>query len=181
MRIPALMIGAALLVPMSVMGQEVGENHMTLHESPQLPIQAQHFLNLLSSEDQSEINLANLALKKSNNPQVKEYAKSKILAADPAMEEGAKAIAQQNHVPDVAAPTDTDKAEYYYLSRLSGKEFDMAYIDYEDQKQTADLIMVQNEEATEKNPQLKSFVQKEETPVREAAQSAKQIAQALGL
>lgn len=179
MKIPVLIVCAALAVPVTMTGQ-IAEQQQTSGTSPQISIEAQHFLDTLAKEDQSEIELANLALSKSTNPQVKEYAKSRILAADPAMEQEAKAIAQQNHAPMLAIPPATSSAEYHYLSALSGKDFDKAYMGYEDQKQAADLIMVKNEAKTAKNPQIKQFAQKEDAPVQKAAQSAQQIAQAIG-
>lgn len=130
---------------------------------------------MLANEDQSEIELANLALKKSGNAKVQQYAKSKILAADPSMEDEAKKIAAQS-APPPGFPTPSDKAEYYYLSKLSGKDFDLAYMGYEYAKQREDLIVVQNEAAAGKDPQVKAFAQKEETPVRAAADSAQSIA-----
>lgn len=180
MKIPALIACAALLVPLGTMGQ-IAEQASKGADHPQISIEAQHFLDVLAKEDQSEIDLANLALSKSDNPQVKDYAKSKILAADPEMERGAKAIAQQNHAPMLAIPPKTSTAEYQYLSNLSGKDFDKAYMGYEDQKQAADLIMVQNEAATAKEPQVKQFAEKEAPIVQKAAESAKQIAQAIGV
>ena len=179
MKISALIVCATLAVPLTLTGQ-IAEQEKTSGISPQISIEAQHFLDTLAKEDQSEIDLANLALSKTDNPQVKAYAKSKILAADPEMERQAKAIAQQNHAPILAIPSTTGSAEQYYLSKLSGKDFDKAYIGYEDQKQTADLIMVQNEIKTAKNPQIKQFAQKVEGPVQQAAQSAKEIAEAIG-
>lgn len=178
MKIPVFIACLALALPVTVAGQ-IAEREEPSGPSPQISIQAQHFLDVLAKEDQSEIDLANLALSKTDNPQVKAYAKSKILAADPEMERQAKAIAQQNHAPILAIPSKTGSAEKYYLSKLSGKDFDKAYMGYEDQKQSADLIMVQNEIKTAKNPQIKDFAQKVETPVQKAAQSAKEIAQAI--
>lgn len=178
MRFTGWLLTGALIVPFSVMGQTIPSPESS--KPPQISIQAQHFLNLLTAEDQSEINLAHLALKKSRNPQVRQYAKSKILAADPAMKQGAMQFAKQHNAAVPGYATSTDKAEYYYLSKLSGKAFDKAYMSYEDEKQNADLIMVKNEIKAAKNPRLKSYVQKEEMPVQQAAQSAKQIASSLG-
>lgn len=186
MKIRPLILSAALVFPLAVvpvtaMGQNTPhDNMMPSGQSPQISVQAQHFFNTIASEDASEISLAHLALKKSDNSQVKNYAKSKILAADPSMKHKAIQLAKRNHASVPGFPTSTDKAEYYYLSKLSGKSFDKAYMDYEDAKQRADLIMVKNEAAGAKNPHLKAYAQKEETPVRQAAQSAKQIAQSLG-
>lgn len=180
MRISKWMLTAAVVAPLTVVGQgPTKSSTITSGKGPQISLQAQHFLTVLGDEDQSEINLAHLALKKSNNPKVQEYARTKILAADPAMEAGAKKLSLENNTSAPGYPSGSDKAEFYYLSKLSGKDFDIAYMGYEDAKQNEDLIVVQNETLTAKNPQVKQFAQKEETPVREAADSAKSIAQSL--
>jgi putative membrane protein len=180
MKISEWVITAALAVPLTLMGQKVTSPNVMGSDKPtQGKLQSQHFLTVLANEDQSEIDLAHLALKKSSNAQVKEYARTKILAADPAMEEGAKKLSLENGAPAPGFPSGPDKAEFYYLSKLSGKDFDAAYMGYEDAKQREDLIVVENEAASDKNPQVKQFAQKEEKPVQEAADSAKTIAQSL--
>lgn len=184
MKIQALILTTALAVPMALVGQSPRQNNATdknWNNSSQLSNHDRLFLHTLSSEDQSEIDLAKLALQKSTNPQVQQYAKSKILAADPSMEQGALRIAQQDHSPVSAAPNATDKAEYKDLAKLSGKEFDRAYMRYESRQQSADLTVVQNEVTSATNSQVSSFARKEETPVRQAAQSANQIARSLGV
>lgn len=180
MKLSGLILTTALAVPLAAAGQSTPHANMGVTQAPQISVQAQHFLNLITSEDQSEINLAKLALKKSSNPQVQQYAKTKILAADPLMKQRAMEIAHQNHAPVPGFVTSADKAEYYYLSKFSGKAFDKAYMNYEDAQQRSDLILVQNEAASAKNQQLKNYAQTEETPVRQAAQSAKVIAKAIG-
>jgi putative membrane protein len=180
MRVSGWILTTALVVPLTVAGQNANPNSMGSSQSPQVSLQAQHFLNLIASEDQSEINLAKLALKKSSNPQIQQYARTSILAADPSMKQDALKIAEQNHAPVDGFPTSADKAEFYYLSKLSGKAFDKAYMDYEDAKQREDLILVQNEATAAKNQQLRKYAEKEEGPVQQAAESAKRIAQSIG-
>lgn len=182
MKIYPLILSAALLVPVAATGQSHRKYDMGSSRSnaPHVSLQAQHFLNTIAAEDQSEIDLAHLALRKSGNPQVKNYAKTKILAADPSMERGAMKIGKQNNAPVVSFPNGTDKAEYYYLSKLSGKNFDKAYMNYENAQQHADMIMVNSEKAGAKNQQLKSYARKEAGPVQSAAQSAGRIAHSLG-
>lgn len=179
MRISGWMLAACVAAPTALGAQTMPQN-ITAGQPPQISLQGQHFLETLASEDQSEIDLAKLALRKSNDPQVKEYARSKILAADPSMEQEAKNLGKQKHAVVTGFPSSTAKAEYYYLSKFSGKAFDKAYMNYEDAKQREDLIVVQNEAKGGKDPDVKGYAQKEVTPVREAADSAKNIAQALG-
>lgn len=192
MKIQALMACAALAVPVTLAGQSTNHPSSPI-PSPAVPSPAnpgqnhpaqlsKHdrlFLHAIASEDQSEIELAQLALQKSTNPQVQQYAKTKILAADPSMKQQAEQIAQQNHSPVTSSPSPVQKAEYKNLARLSGKLFDQAYMKYEGRQQSADLKVVKNEITTARNSQVSQYAQKEETPVQQAAQAAQHIASSL--
>jgi putative membrane protein len=168
MKFQPLILSLALTFPLAVFGQTPASTNANDH----LSTTDHHFLQKLGKEDQSEIDMAKLALKKSNDPQVRQYANSS-LSADPNMEEQAKTIAQDSKRPIDANVTPQQKAEYDRLSKLSGHEFDRAYIDYEATRQHQDLDMVQHEINTTKDAQVKSFAQQEETPVRNAADLAK--------
>jgi predicted outer membrane protein len=171
-KIHAFVLSAALAIPTALAAQTTSSlKHSSGTDQDEL------FLHSLASEDQSEIHLAKLALDKSHNPQVKEYAKSKILAADPKMEQEAQQIAQQIHLSITTKPDSGKRAEYQTLSRLAGEQFDQAYAKYESHQQQADLTTVQNETVTATHSQVRSFALKEEKPVGEAAQSAKLLAE----
>jgi predicted outer membrane protein len=87
MKIQPFILSLALAVPLTMVGQAMpSHNDNTYNNSNSKPSSKMtavdhHFLHQLAQEDQSEIDLATLALKKSDNPQVKDYANSKILAA----------------------------------------------------------------------------------------------------
>lgn len=173
MKIQAFILSTALIVPMAAAGQ-VRNNY----NATKLSSHDQQFLQKLACEDQSEIDLARMALQKSHNPQVQDYAKT-LLAADPGMEQQAKQIAQQDHNTISASPNQAEKQEYNKLSKLSGKQFDQEYIKYESWKQGADLKAVKNETAAATNRIVRNYSAKEETPVWQASQSADKLAQAL--
>lgn len=151
----------------------------------------QVFLHQLAQEDHSEIHLAHLALTKSKNPRVRAYAKSKILAADPDMAKDARKV-QRATQPNKAGAAGVanraavsrerakDRAEYKKLSRLSGAQFDRAYMQYEARKQGADLTLVRQEASSASNAKIRSFAQRQEAPVKKAADSARSISSTLG-
>ncbi len=176
------LVSAALAVPVALAGQtpQPPKNNPVSSNSALLSSYDRLFLHTLASEDQSEIDLANLALHKSSNPQVQQYARSKILAADPAMKQGAAQLATQYHTAISSSPNQVQKAEYANLSNLSGNDFDRAYARYEGKQQAEDLIAVQDETHSAKDPQVGSYAQREVTPVQQAAQAAKQMAKSLG-
>jgi putative membrane protein len=189
MKVQSIILSLALAAPVALVGPAMAQSNsgnnndnMQSQQSQQSQLNStdHQFLHKLAQEDQSEVNLAHLAMQKSNNPHVKDYAKNKILAADPSMEHQAKTIAEQNNAKVWTSPNSMDKQEYKKLSNMSGQQFDKAYMSYEARKQEADLDLVQREIKNTNNTQLKDYAQKEETPVREASQSAQQISSSLG-
>lgn len=179
MRIHAWILCTALVIPLAVSGQETSPANSS--NPPQLSNKDRLFLHTLASEDQSEINLANLALKKSNDPKIQQYARSKILAADPEMKQGAEQIAQQNHTAISSSPNATAKKQYQILSQLSGTDFDRSYMGYENRQQAADLQVVQGEIGATNSPQIRSYAQQEVTPVQQASQAAQQLAHSMNV
>lgn len=175
MKIRPIVAGLALGAPLALAGPILAESH-----SSTLPSSDQQFLQKLAQEDQSEINLANLALQKSPNAQVKAYAR-KILSADPPMQSQALTVAQENKAKISATPAAAQHQEYATLAKLSGENFDHAYLKYEANKQEADLDMVQHEVNNTTDQQVKSFAQQEEPRVQAASTSARQLARSMGV
>jgi putative membrane protein len=136
----------------------------------------QLFLKALIEEDISEISLAQMALQKSSNADVKQYAQTKILEADPHMRDGAAQVAQKNGMKPPTGPNGRQQEMYKRLENMSGKIFDGAYMTYEADQQTADVKLVQAEIDSTSDVEVKRFVTAEKTPVVEAAASAKEIA-----
>lgn len=180
MKIEAFILSTALAVPMALAGQ-TGQmpSNAVANNTSQLNHKDKLFLHTIASEDQSEIELAKLALHKTSNAQIKQYAKSKILAADPSMEQQAKQIAQQKHTVVSSALNPSAKLRYKQLSNFSGTQFDKAYVKYEAHKQSADLKAVKYEAASASDAEVRGYAQKEQTPVQQAAQAANQLAQAM--
>lgn len=166
MKITPLVLTAALAFPLAMLGQT--------SSSTVSPSDLQ-FAHKLAQEDMSEINLARLALQKSSNPAVRQYAKNIILSADKSMKQQANKIAQQHQVSLPAGMTSRQKSVYDSLAHKSGPQFDRAYMAYEASQQSKDLQLVRREVKTTKDPQLKSFASAQEQPVRAAAQSARTI------
>lgn len=186
MKFEALILGAVLAIPMTMMGQSMGNQKANTSansntNTSQMSTADQHFVRTLAEEDHSEIDLARLAMKKSTNSKVQDYANSKILAADPSMEQQARSIAQQDNEKIPNATNKMQKNEYDKLAKLSGTEFDKEYMKYEAWKQEKDLGSVRHEITSTNNQTVKDYARKEEPPVKQAAQSARQIASSLGV
>ncbi|STY30271.1 Predicted outer membrane protein [Legionella wadsworthii] len=121
-------------------------------------------LGTLSVVNKNEIAAAELAMKKSSNPQVKSYAKMLKKQHTQNLNEGSK-LAKKLGI----TPIKNDKAkslqkkgeqELHKLSSLNGKDFDKAYMKAMVKGHTDVLNMVDNKILPNvSNPTLKSFVE----------------------
>lgn len=169
----ALILIVALAATMAMAGQKAQSAKNQNKE--QLSSSDKSFLKALIQEDMSEISLAKMALQKAVDPQVKQYAQTKILDADPEMQHGAESIAQDGGMKPPTGPNARQKKIHAELGAKSGKIFDNAYMVYEANQQPADFTLVQTEIKSTHNARVKEYVTKEEKPVKEAAASAKSI------
>jgi putative membrane protein len=135
----------------------------------------QMFLKAIIQEDISEISLADMVLQKTSNAQVKDYAQTKILAADPQMRDRAASIARDHGMQPPSQPNARQKQMHDKLSQKSAQLFDDAYMNYEASQQHGDDQLVQAEIKSTSNPKLKSYATEEQKPVHGAATSAKNI------
>ena len=133
------------------------------------------FLKALIQEDISEISLAKMALQKSADPQVKQYARTKILAADPQMRDGAAKIASAQNIQPPTGPNARQRKIHGELAKKSGKYFDNAYMNYEASQQTADVKLVKAETKNSNNAQVKNYATAQQTPVEQAASAARNL------
>lgn len=169
---------ALLIFSMVMVGQnssrpdqknEANGNHQQLSNSDKA------FLQALVKEDTSEINLGNMALQKSQNPEVKQYVQSKILAADPSMRDGAEKIEREHGIQPPTGPGARKQQIEGELSRKTGKLFDNAYMNYEATQQPADVKLVDAEINSTGNSEVKKYATSERTPVEDAANTAVQV------
>ena len=196
MELKPLIAGLVLALPLSLTPMAVAQNNPKHNansaqknqsskanansNSKALSSNDKEFLQKLADEDTAEINLANLALKKSSDPMVQNYAHA-ILSADPPMKEQAQSIAQSENAQIVTKANAEGQAEYQKLSQLSGKEFDKEYIKYEAQQQSTDLDLVKGEINSTTDTTVKDYATAQETPVRKASDKANQLAAKMGL
>lgn len=173
MGLKLLALGVALTLPLAMFGQsspatqKKNNGHFSQGDAM--------FLKALIQEDISEISLAKMALQKSATPEVKQYARRKILAADPQMRDGAAQIARAGNLQSPTRPNARQRKIHHELAKKTGKYFDNAYMNYEASQQTADVKLVKTEIESSSNAQVKNYATKEEAPVEEAASAARDI------
>lgn len=149
-------------------------------KTQQLPKSEQHFLKSLAQEDMNEVHLANMAMQKSNNPQVKQYAQA-ILAADPSMAANTKTIADKYDVKIPSTVTMAPlKAESAKLQKASGPQFDKEYISYEAHRQQHDLNVVERAANNSKTPEIKTFAAGTVPAIKDAVAMAQKTQMKVG-
>ena len=167
------LLSLAISLPLALAGQNPpSKPNNSAQNNSQISSSDKEFLQALIQEDVSEIQLAHLALQKSSSPEVKQYAQSKILDADPDMRDRAQQIATQYGVTPPKGPNAQQDQTQGMLSQKSGKLFDNSYMNYEADQQSADVKLVQAEIDSTNNPTIKSYAQTEVLPVKQAASSA---------
>ena len=123
----------------------------------------------------AEIAASQLALKKSKNPDVRDYAQ-KMITDHQKLRADMAPFAQQMGVTTPQPLNETHQAVAKRLMALSGKQFDMEYIKVMDQDHHKTLGLFQNEIATTSNADLKTAVQQGATSVQMHTDMADQLA-----
>lgn len=139
-----------------------------------------NFVMMADEGNSAEMAASKLALKKSKNPEVKEYAQKMIddhikLRADMAP------FATQMGVTTPQPLNATHKVLSQRLAALSGKKFDMEYIKAMDQDHHKTVGMFNNEIATTSNADLKAVVSQGKPVVQMHTDMADQMAQKMNI
>lgn len=124
----------------------------------------------------AQIQLGQLALQKSSNPDVKEFAQ-KMVDEHTKLGDAMKQLAQQMKVKPPNSPSGKDKSTIAKLNALNGDAFDKAYIEdmVKDHKQDEKDFKQEAENAS--NPALKSLASQGSQMIDQHLQMIEQIAQ----
>jgi len=116
------------------------------------------FVEKVSGDNLAEIKMAKLALQKSQNPDVKNYAQMIIDDHEKANQQ-LRTIAQDQNLAMNKQLSGEETAQYDRLSNLSGKQFDDAYMSMMVKEHTKDIQKFQQAQSQLTNPQLQQYVQ----------------------
>lgn len=134
------------------------------------------FMQKAAQSDETEISLAKLALSKSANPQIKQFAQTMITDHTKSTSL-LKPIAAKDGVALPEKPGAADEAKYRALEKKSGAAFDKGYIDTMVSAHQSLLQDVQAEAGKAQDPKLKHFIATVEPIVSHHLQMAKQLQQ----
>lgn len=128
----------------------------------------------------AEINYAKLALQKSQDKNVREFA-TRMIKDHEKLIADMKPFAHQLKVKLPTGPALTDRAKYTELKAMSGTTFDRAYVEAMVKDHHNDLQTFIDEQAKTSNPELKAAVAKGENVIREHTEMIDNIAHMGGI
>ena len=124
----------------------------------------------------AEVQLGQLALQKSSNPEVKQFAQ-KMVDDHTKLGDQMKPVAEQMGVKVPDSPSPKDKSTMTKLQALNGDAFDKAYIKNMVKDRQQDEKDFKQEAQSATNPQLKQVASQGEQVISEHLQMIQQIAQ----
>ena len=142
--------------------------------------QEQIFLTRASEADAAEIKQSQLALDKSTDPAVRDFAQ-KMITDHTALEMKMKPFAEKYSVTPVTTPNPDHQAEVDKLSGLSGKAFDKEYIISMEKDHRAALILFDDERNTSKDKDLQAASGEADVTVTMHLKMADKLASKMGI
>jgi putative membrane protein len=154
--------------PMAAPGDAAGQTNNQMMEK--------EFVKKALQGGMAEVQLGQLALQKSSNDDVKQFAQ-KMVDDHTKLGEQMQPVAQQMNVKIPDSPSKKDKATMAKLQALNGDAFDKAYIKDMVKDHEKDQKEFKHESETATNPDLKQVATQGEQVISEHLQMIKQIAQ----
>ncbi|HLI77483.1 MAG TPA: DUF4142 domain-containing protein [Acidobacteriaceae bacterium] len=138
------------------------------------------FMETASQGNVTEVELGKLALKKSQNPDVRAFAERMIKDHTMLGKKMAPLMADAGLKPSVSMNTEHQHL-YNKLNGLSGAEFDKEYVKAMDEDHHEDLKEFQKEVSSTEVPQIKTTVSAGEKVIAEHTKMADELSQKMGL
>lgn len=184
----ALLVGAAVLAMSATPAFAQGTTTPSPKKTPQTPAGAsasakanadQHFVMEAAKGGMAEVELGKLAKEKASSDQVKQFGQRMVDDHSKANDE-LKSIAQTKNI---TLPTDLDakdKAVKGRLEKLSGEQFDRAYMQHMVQDHRKDVSAFRKESTSGKDPEVKGFAAKTLPTLEEHLKQAQDANKAVG-
>jgi putative membrane protein len=135
-----------------------------------LAVPDRKFVEKAASDDIAEIELGKLALDKSQDPQVKSYAKRSIADHQKSLDK-LESVAKHHKFPLPTSATTEAQRDYQNLSKLDGKRFDEEYQKLADKRHGEEIQDYQN--AKLENQELKSWADQTLPSLKEQGEQGK--------
>jgi|SRR5579859_5738601 len=124
-----------------------------------LTVPERKFVERAASDDIAEIELSRLALDKSRDPEVRNYAQTVIDDHKRSLDE-LKKLANDQKFPLPTAATSQAEVQYAQLSKLDGERFDREFKKLMDKRHAAAIATYEKASKETQHPDLKSYADK---------------------
>jgi putative membrane protein len=147
--------------------------------STSVPRGDRKFVRQVAADNLAEVQLGELATAKASNDNVKQFAR-RIVTDHGAANDELKRIADQKGVALPAAPDTRHQARMDRLSKLSGADFDRAYMRDMVKDHGKDMKELQRHRDRTKDPDISAWVSKTMPTIRDHLKQAEEIAPTVG-
>jgi putative membrane protein len=137
----------------------------------------EHFIKKAAQGGMAEVELGQLAVQKASSDQVKKFGQKMVDDHSKANDQ-LKQVAQQKNIALPTEPSAKDKATKARLEKLSGPDFDKAYMSDMVKDHKKDVAEFEHESKSGKDDAVKSFAEQTLPTLREHLSQAQQIAPA---
>lgn len=143
--------------------------------SSQLSAMDKHFVRKAAEGGIAEVELGKLATQKASSDEVKKFGQRMVDDHTKANDQ-LKQLAQQKGIALPTQPDAKDKATMQRLEKLSGEQFDKAYMNDMVKDHTKDVAEFQKESTSAKDPDVKNFAAQTLPTLQDHLKEAKSIA-----
>jgi len=151
-----ILMFVTLGVSPSMLGAQTDVKSDPLGEKLDPKADTQTFLTIAAEEQQVEIALGQLAAQRAQNNRVKEFG-SQMVEAHKKVRREAEELASKHQVPLSPKLTPEDKQKVDELSKLSGPEFDRAYMNFALHNHETSVEQFQQHVETMRYPDLREW------------------------
>ncbi len=144
-------------------------------QNSQMSSADQRFMNKAAQDGMAEVQLAQLAEQKASNQSIKNFAKQ-LEKDHTAANDELKQIAQSKNVTLPSSVDSMDKREYDRLSKLSGTEFDTAFVQHQVKDHEKDISAFKKEAENGQDSDVKSFASGKVSALEHHLQMAQSLA-----
>ena len=171
----ALTLGCALSIPGAAQTAGSGQSASSSSGTSSVGAADQKFMKQAAQGGEAEVQLGQLAQQKAQSPDVKAFGQRMVNDHSKANDE-LKQVASEKGVTLPSQPDSKDKAEKERLEKMSGAQFDKAYMNYMVAEHKKDVADFQREATHAKDPAVKNFAQTTLPTLQSHLQEAESIA-----
>jgi putative membrane protein len=175
-RITALLISSLIFVPVAL-AQSNDSSASSAKPSPSVTAADAKFMKEAAAGGRAEVQLGQLAQQKAASDQVKQFGQRMVTDHSKANEQ-LEQIAQQTNVRLPQGPDAKERAEKARLEKLSGDQFDQAYMSHMVADHKKDVSEFQKESSAGRDPEVKNFASQTLPTLQDHLKQAESIAPA---